>query len=250
MQSLRGGMRGSSKESYYSGVDLIAQTYAQLCAGDAEESSEEGSVPAGMIPWAQYTNEPWRDLSVQFLTDLGAKFWQQYNEKSGYTTPRIFLPFMQKGELVGYTDSYTMVKYYNAPWAKARRILYPYDYVAAMRPKTIVLVEGQIDALNLIQFGIPALCMMGTKNWSDYKRSLLKDLDIDNVFVCMDGDPAGKLAATDLFSGTNSFGSIVQDKKTKAKHFAFVENILLPDGVDPGSLTQDQLSWLKNHIGM
>jgi len=252
LQTLKGG-HGYSKESYTSGIDVVDHIHAQLIAEDEEESSDAGKLPDNIVPWAEYTNQSWRGLSVSFLTSLGAQFWRQRNIKTGYTTPRILLPFMQKKELVGYTgrrlDDNTTLKYYNAPWAKARKILFPFDYVAALRPKTVVLVEGQIDALVLIQFGIPALCMMGTNNWSDDKRTLLMNLGIDNVYICMDGDSAGHLATKNLFHGTESFGALTGDSKGTV-YFNQVENIVLPDGVDPGSLAIDQLTWLKNHVGV
>ena len=252
MQGLRGKVSEFAREPYQNSTDVAAQVRAQLAA-EEEESSEIGSIPQGMIPWAQYTQESWRGLTVEFLTSLGAQLWKQHNPKSGYTTSRIYLPFMQRGSLVGYTgrrlDSYSALKYYNAPWAKARQILYPYDYIARMKVKTVVLVEGQIDALNLIQYGIPALCIMGTNNWSDFKRDLLQAIFIDNVYVCMDGDAAGSLAASKLFEGTDSYSSLVTNAEG-GQCFNKVENIVLPEGVDPGGLKQDQLAWLKGHIGL
>lgn len=252
LQTLKNGNRGFSKESYQSNVDIVQHIHAQLVADVKEtENKQPGVLPSGLIPWAQYTNHPWRGLSVEFLTSLDARFWQ--HDYEGHITPRILLPYYQHGALVGYTgrrlDQIKFMKYCNAEWTPAKKLFYPYDYVASTSPRTIVLVEGQIDALNLIQYGIPALCIMGTNNWSDAKRSKLQELDIDRVFICMDGDSAGRLAATQLLQGTERHGSLIQDKKG-IRYFQHVENINLPDGTDPGDLAQDQLAWLKNYIGV
>jgi hypothetical protein len=253
LQTINSKTRGFSKESYYSTIDLAEHIHKQLLVGDEDNLDETpGTLPAGLIPWAQYTNQPWRGLSVEFLTSLGARFWNHTHKN--YTTPRILLPFYQRGELVGYTgrrlDAEKMLKYCNAPWAVAKKILYPYDYIAAMSPKAVCLVEGQIDALNLIQSGIPALCILGTNNWSDNKRSELMRLNVDRVYVCMDGDPAGRMAAAKLFHGTEDHGPITGSAGGGCLFFDHVENISLPDGVDPGSLAPDQIAWLKSYIGV
>ena len=205
-----------------------------------------GYLPNNISPW---TKPSYRGLSLEFLTSLGAQYWQhktehkneETREVSYFTTPRLLLPFYQSNRLVGYTgrrlDDITIVKYYNAPWAEAKKILYPYDYVMKSKPESVVLVEGQIDALALIHAGIPALCILGTNNWSASKLSYLLNSNIKRVFVCMDGDEAGRLAAPYIVS------SLVNS-------ITYVESIALPEGDDPGSLKEDQLAWLRNHIGL
>jgi hypothetical protein len=206
-----------------------------------------GYLPNNIKPWAQYTDQSYRGLSVDFLTSLHAYYWlhqtehKNANKVYNFTTHRLLLPFYQNKRLVGYTgrrlDDLTVTKYYNAPWAEAKKILYPYDYVVNQKPEVVVLVEGQIDALALINAGIPALCILGTNNWSSTKISYLLNSTIQKVFVCMDGDKAGRLAAPD----------IVKSLETAVPS---VESILLPEGDDPGSLKPDQLTWLKSYIGI
>ena len=70
--------------------------------------------------------------------------------------------------------------------------LFPFDYTMQnLVNKTVVLVEGQRDALRLLSFGIPALCIMGTQNWTVHKARLLEMHGVDTVYIFMDGDDAG-----------------------------------------------------------
>ena len=207
--------------------------------------NKEGELPSGLSQWSVYTKEPYRGLSVEFLTSLDARYW--VHKTAYHSTPRLLLPFYQYGKLVGYTgrrlDSDPLIKYYNAPWAQAKNILYPFDYVTKSNPTSVVLVEGQLDALSLINAGIPALCLMGTNNWSNMKRAMLLNTTITDVYICMDGDEAGRLAASKLYYGNEHHDSL-------QSYFSKVDVINLPDDTDPGSLDVAQLAWLRSYMGL
>jgi hypothetical protein len=227
-------------------TNFSAQLYKEIVEEfkPIKDLEKPGALPTNISPWSEAS---YRGLSLDFLTSLGAKYWNHTVEveKQGctitYSTPRLLLPFYQNKRLVGYTgrrlDNKTITKYYNAPWAEAKKILYPYDYVIKDSPHTVVLVEGQIDALALINAGIPALCILGTNNWSKSKLAYLANSSIKRVYVCMDGDAAGKMAAPSII---NSLEGV----------FDYVENVVLPEGQDPGALKPDQLSWFKNYVGI
>lgn len=227
-------------------TNFAAQLYKELVADTVKpfkDVEKPGSLPTNISPWVL---PEYRGLSLDFLKSVGAQRWDHTVEveKGGgtivYSTPRLLLPFYQNHRLVGYTgrrlDSKTITKYYNAPWAEAKKILYPYDHVMSSKPECIVLVEGQLDALTLVNAGIPALCILGTNNWSKSKLAYLANSTVKRVFVCMDGDAAGKAAAPGLIDSLEGL-------------FNNVENIVLPDGDDPGSLKADQLAWFKDYVG-
>lgn len=78
-------------------------------------------------------------------------------------------------------------------WAK-RELLFPYDYavrLARRKKRALVIVEGPRDALRLLQYGIPAVAITGTENWSDYKGNLVVATEIEKIIICMDSDPPG-----------------------------------------------------------
>jgi hypothetical protein len=222
-------------------LNLAEQLHTDLIQTVQLPSIEDrpGYLPSSIIDWSSYTSSDYRGLSVDFLTSVGAKYWIQKTRNS--EVPRLLLPFYQAKRLVGYTgrrlDDNTTLKYYNAPWTEAKKVLYPYDFVMAGKPDAIVLVEGQIDALNLVSRGIPALCILGTNNWSESKLSYILSSSVTRVYVCMDGDEAGRKAAPTILKSLENVVS-------------YSENIVLPEGQDPGSLKEDQLTWLRNYIGL
>lgn len=136
----------------------------------------------------------WRGISTNLLRKVGCKMYTC----SEYGTKYIYLPVIVNGEVKGYSrgrlrkrEGYT--SYLNSPGDWTRRYgLFPFDYaIKKAKNKTVVLVEGQRDALRLLSLGIPAMCIMGTQSWSEYKVSLLELHGIERVVIMMDGDRAG-----------------------------------------------------------
>lgn len=156
----------------------------------------------------------WRGISGKLLNRIGARLiYDRYNEDTG-----VLLPISVDGELVGGIKA-VMTKeegdkkklgYLTSEgeWVK-RMGLFPYDLVVEMLKHTglttVVLVEGSRDALRLIQKGIPALCILGTQNWSTNKMKLLLSLGVDRVVICMDGDGAGVSATNRLRSELKNY---------------------------------------------
>lgn len=78
---------------------------------------------------------------------------------------------------------------------------------------TIVLCEGEIDAMTMNQIGIPAVGVPGAKQWKAHWRLLFADYD--NIIVMCDGDSSGR-----------DFGKAMAEK---------IDNVIvvhLPDGSD------------------
>lgn len=146
-------------------------------------------------------NKKWRDIKTNLLIDLGAKVCQPVSKQYGLLKPRLWLPVYINEELRGYIKARfrkhpDFPSYINAkgPWSKTAG-LFPFDYsiqlMRKLKSKTIVLVEGQRDALRLISMGIPAMCILGTQSWSDNKAKLLELAGVETVVLMMDGDCAG-----------------------------------------------------------
>jgi DNA primase len=176
----------------------------------------------------------------------------------------VYLPVLIGGELKGYTRAALkkvkdIPSYINSSggWTKDYG-LFPYDYVAALRPRYVILVEGQRDALRLLQAGIPAIAIMGTQSWSDRKSRLIEMLGVDLAVLMMDGDDAGiqaieliepqirKLVNTKIFNlaGKDSpyWRFRKEDSPSKAAKAAGVELW------DPQNMPDHKLAELKSKI--
>lgn len=143
------------------------------------------------------TGKKWRDISTNLLIDIGC----QLATHKEYGTRYIYMPVYVRNSLVGYSlgrmkkiKGYT--SYINAKgnWAYTKG-LFPLDYsVRLMRKlntRSIVLVEGQRDALRLLSNGIPAVCIFGTNNWCTKKDRELELSGINTIIALTDGDQAG-----------------------------------------------------------
>src|SRR6185503_2323141 len=147
-------------------------------------------------------NKKWRGIKTNLLIKMGAKVC--IISKDDYSYKRLWLPVHINGELRGYIKARfrkdpNFPSYINAKgkWSRTHG-LFPFDpAIELMRKlgsKTIVLVEGQRDALRLIAAGIPAMCILGTQSWSDTKAKLLELAGVRRLILLMDGDCAGKEA--------------------------------------------------------
>lgn len=146
-------------------------------------------------------NKVWREIPTNLLIALGAKICRVRHPDHGLLKPKLWLPVYVKGDLKGYIKA-RMRKHPDYPsyinarggWSKTHG-LFPYDYAielaATVGSKAIVLVEGQRDALRLLNMGIPAVCILGTQSWSATKAKLLELGDVEHVILLLDGDCAG-----------------------------------------------------------
>jgi len=207
----------------------------------ASTEDDDYTIPTECSSWKAPI---WRGLSRSFLRKIPSYLWPQpVVTKTGksFTVDRILWPYLQHNRLMGYVgrrlDSNKFQKYYRVPGCDAKRILFPFDYVRENfhHSGPVVLVEGEVDALNLLQHEIPCLSILGSNNWSDEKRDTLLSLGFDHVWILMDPDPAGRLAARKI-------------KPTLVSKVRRVDILSLSPDDDPGSLDSDQLSWLKNHV--
>jgi len=164
-------------------------------------------VPFKGKTWALPRNKKWRTIPTNLLIKLGGKLCRRQYDWGLADEKMLYFPVMVNGEQEGYflarlkksedpsVPSYLLAKKSGSKgWSKSNG-LWPFDYAVQMaeelRSKTMVLVEGQRDALRLILNGIPAVCIFGTQSWSDSKAKLLEAAGIDRVLLMFDGDGAG-----------------------------------------------------------
>jgi hypothetical protein len=166
--------------------------------------------------WPLPANKKWRGVPTNLLIELGGRMCYKWSDefKQWGITKYIYLPVIINGEQHGFfrarlkkdTSDKKLASYYLAAgngsgWSSSHG-LWPFDYaidmMVSLRSRTIVLVEGQRDALRLLTLGIPAMCIFGTQSWSDNKAKLLEIMGVDRVVLLMDGDDAGIEATTKL----------------------------------------------------
>ena len=123
-------------------------------------------------------------------------------------------------------------KYINTPETplfKKSHILFGLSYCRQRiaKERKAIIVEGQIDALRLIHSGLNiAVAGQGTAFGEGHVK-LLADLGVNQVYLSMDGDSAGKAAAAKI-------GNLFQKKGIG------VSVLTLPDSSDPDSFVRTQ----------
>lgn len=144
----------------------------------------------------------WRGIRGDLLKELGAvsAFLVKYSES------RIKLPVVIDGNLQGaiYASPVkTSRSYLYSPGSWIEGAVFPYDHVRRMlktvRRRVILIGEGPRDALNPIQYGLPALAILATQARTfTAKVGHVMALEPDLVLIATDPDEAGVKAAKRL----------------------------------------------------
>lgn len=242
--------------SEFNADEDLSETYTKKAASSdvfasllQEINSLVDDVDPGLPePLTRWSQPVWRGLHRKFMRRFPAYLWNQEvsltNDQGRvyktFQVDRILWPYYQYDRLVGYVgrrlDRGDKIKYYRAPWCEAKKCFFPFDYVREYFPNTkvVVLVEGEVDALRLLQAKVPTLSILGSNNWSEVKRDLLVGLGVRKVFLLMDPDAAGRKAEKTI-------------KESLKGYIANVEILRLDDG-DPGDMDGDQLEWLRQTV--
>jgi DNA primase len=187
---------------------------------------------------AKLFNKDYRGISKDTLNSLGAFTTYEMEEMQD----RVVFPIKNiSGDTVAllgrYIYSQATPKYMVRP-LKAKLPLFP--ALPTIRDGGIILVEGIFDAINLIDKGLTnVVCGFGTNTVSElaYGRLFahLKILGVNKIYVMFDGDQPGNAAAeklVDLFTEKGFFS----------------EKIEMEDGVDPGSLSTEDIHLLRKYM--
>lgn len=196
--------------------------------------------------------ESWRGIPGQLMTGIGA----QMIFEPDFQILMAYLPVLVQGEHVGGIRARLKKKekapsYYNVkgPWV-AQQGLFPFDYTLKLikkrRLRTVVLVEGPRDALRCLMFGIPAMAILGTGNWTEAKSEFLHNIGIARVILAFDPDNAGLKATKAVYE---SLGGELDVKRFDFSKFqAFEEKArghALTEAMDPGNMSMALAQKLK-----
>jgi DNA primase len=197
---------------------------------NALKESTNGLEP---LDGAKPINRSFRNISTQTLKHFKA-FETDQVEKM---IDRIVFPITDvRGKTVCYVGRHSMSngnpRYVNYP-SGASIPLFPAKFQE--KHKTIVLVEGIFDMLNCYDKGLRnTVCTFGTsKLLNETKEKMLsyKVMGIEKVFILYDGDEAGREAAKKI--------------KPLIEEAGFLTEIIdLPEGQDPGVITQEDVNSL------
>lgn len=180
-------------------------------------------------------------MLINYLKKLGYK--EELIEKAGVIAKgdkghyydkfrnRLMFPVLdKKGRVIAFTGRILddgMPKYMNSPETKIYikgNVLFNYYFArkAIYDKKSAVLVEGNMDALSLFINGVDnTVAPMGTGITENQMKELWSSTD--NIFVCLDGDNAGRKASVRL-------AKLVLPIISTGKNMNFV---FLPNGIDP-----------------
>jgi DNA primase len=171
--------------------------------------------------------EEFRGIEARILKEFRA-----FTTEDLQLTDYICIPVYQHGKLKFIEGrlskpSADQPKYYRRPAkASVSDCLFPLDKVK--NTSYIILVEGLYDMLNMWQLGYKnTLCIFGATNFNKTKLELIDRIGVTRVDIMMDPDLPGQRAAekiANLLDSCNIYARIIK----------------LPDGVDPGVLTQKQ----------
>jgi DNA primase len=196
-------------------------------------TKREVDIPLGHTPWTK----PFRGISTQTLKHFDAFYTNQVEKLQD----RIVFPIRDvTNEIKVFVGRHTLSnvnpRYINYP-SGVQLPLFP-SYLEQPN-RSIVLVEGVFDMLNLYDKGVKnAVCCFGTntlQNTTKQKLLPFKAQGVTNIYILFDGDEAGEKAARQL-------------KPTLEDDDFIVEIIKLPDGVDPGELDTTDVQSIKEYI--
>jgi DNA primase len=190
-------------------------------------------LPTGHTP---YTKQ-FRGVSPQTLKQFGAFYTNQVEKLQD----RIIFPVKDiTGKIVVFVARHTLSN------GNPRYINYPSGVTMPVFPahlpsgyQSMVIVEGVFDMLNLYDKGLEnVICAFGTNTLqSETAQKLLpfKAQGVTHIYILFDGDDAGAQAAKNIKPLIEQEGFIV-------------ENIILPDGTDPGELDQTEVTSIAEYI--
>jgi DNA primase len=190
-------------------------------------------LPAGAAPYTK----TFRGISLQTLKHFEA-FYTHSVEK---LADRIIFPIKDiTGKTVVYVGRHTLSngnpRYLNYP-SKVQLPVFPPQVPAGH--KSLVLVEGIFDMLNLYDKGLKNVtCTFGTNTLqADTKLKLLpfKAQGVSHIYILFDGDDAGRKAAEIL-------KPIIEESEF------IVEIIKLPNDTDPGDLDPIDVQSISEYI--
>ncbi len=190
------------------------------------------NIPEGAVPYRR----EFRELKASTVIHAEAFTHSDYEDRLVFPIKNIAGRIVAFSARHMYSDA--SPKYIVYP-DEAQLPIYPGDarpYMGSM-----ILVEGIMDALNLIDKGLTNVgCLFGTHSLSH--ANVVERLNpliltgTKHIYLMLDGDKAGKTATEDIKKIINYKTNLI------------VEPMYLEDGQDPGALDQQAVDYLKGKM--
>ena len=183
-------------------------------------------MPAGFVPY----NREFRGIKKEVLTSFNAFTHKDHEDRIIFPIPDITGKI--RAFIGRYINSNSHPKYLVFPKG-VDLPLFP----SKVKPinGSVILVEGSLDALNLINGGLyNATAVLGANNISKDKIENLKFLGVRKIYVMFDGDKAGREASKKV--------------EEELESVFLIEQIELPDGLDPGDLSTEDIKQIKDNL--
>lgn len=130
-----------------------------------------------------------------YLTQRGISHQTQTLMKTGYDpkTKSVILPWYDGNNQLAnikYRRVDSKIFYYQKGGIPIQQLLYGLNYIYQTNATYSVLCESEIDALTLINIGIPAMALGGS-NYHDKKLELIKSSPLNEIIIITDNDTVG-----------------------------------------------------------
>lgn len=189
----------------------------------------------------------WRGIKAKTLIKAKAQF--SYDDRQSSMV--VVVPVLIDGELVGAVKcselSTAQLKYVTSEgeWVKSKGLMC-YDLAMWVLRKTggdcIALTEGTRDALRLNQKGIPAIAILGVKNWGRKKLNALLASGVRKYGLVFDSDDAGILCSNRVKA---SMKDVCEVKIIKTAEWAERDGL---DKLDPGNMKPHHIRRLRKEL--
>jgi len=180
-----------------------------------------------------------RNFDINILSHSYGVKWCDYSDLSTARS-RIIIPVIENKKEISWMarlpykrefvneQGQKIPKYYNMPGSKTERYLFNYD--SAKQYKTVILVEGAFDCINI---GPPAIGLMG-KSISPYNLDrLISHVSRNNILIVIALDPDKALADRQSKHHIEVTADKIRRQYTKVMPF------YLPSNTDPGGISRD-----------
>lgn len=195
----------------------------------------------GFAPGSRSTVKEYFDhyypQELKLLKEIGILGFY-HEETNDFFRNRIMFPIRDKrGRVIGFGGRIlksSNPKYLNSPttniFNKGHQLYGLYElHKKCNRPFKVLVVEGYMDVISLVQNGIYyTVSSLGTNTSIDHIQLLFRNTD--NVIYCYDGDDAGRKAAWKVLNKSLTY-------MLDGRQISFM---FLPEGEDPDSLIRKE----------
>jgi len=204
-----------------------------------EKSFHKVYAPVQGTPGMDYLMGPRRKLTEETILRFDCRWGTEGTYKD-----RVVIPIrMPSGRILSYVGM-SVNRKVKPKTRKARSPhrtlfgIYELLQLFSKRPRYIVLVEGEGDAMYLQQFGVPAMSVMGAHALSKYQRIIVRKLRA-TVILAYDSDVAGDFA---VFGGYTPTGKERIGELRELNRVVPTIAVELPKDKDPNELTESEIN--------